>query len=76
MVNLDSVVVALSLAYYRKATGDLTHDLMVLSRDFAVIITSGFHGKRRPQNQLQIRRTCISDQAIKGHYKKHINNNS
>ena len=49
---------------------DLTRDLTVLSRDFAVKITSDFHAKRRPQNQsnlLQIRR--ISEQVIKGHNK-------
>ncbi len=33
------------------ATDDLTRDLTVLSRDFAVKITFDFHAKRRPQNQ-------------------------
>ncbi len=58
-------------------TDDLTRDLTVLSLDFAVKIMSDFHAKRSPQNQsnlLQVR--LISEQVIKGHNKKHVNNNS
>ena len=48
------------------ATDDFTRDLTVLSRNFAVKITTDFRANRRPQNQfnlLQIR--CISEQVLK-----------
>ena len=52
----------------RTTSGDLTRDLKVLSRDFAVKITYDFDAKRRPQNQsnlLQVRRTIIKGHNIK-----------
>ena len=68
----------LSMLILNSPTADdnLTRDLTVLWRSLAVKITSDFHAKPQPQNLsnlLQIRR--ISEQVIKGHNKKHVNNN-
>ena len=61
-----------------RPVGTWPSDLKVLSRDFAVKIKPEFRGKRRPQNQpnlRQIRR--ISEQPIKDEPNtKQINNNS
>ena len=61
----------------REVSGDLTCNLTVFSRDFAVKTRFDFRAKRRPvsrPNFQQIRR--ISEQLIKGHNKTHANNNS
>ncbi len=60
------------------AAGDnWTRDLTVLWRSLAVKITSDFYAKRLPQNQPNLPQTRrISEQVIKGHNKKHVNNNS
>ena len=65
-------------AYYQyDRTRSLDPVTLKYSRNLAVQITSDFHGNWRPQyqsNLLQIRR--VSEQVIKGHNKKHVNNNS
>ena len=66
VVNIVCPIQLNPLYTSRKATGDLTRDLTVLSLVFALKITFDFHAKRRPQNQsnlLQIRR--ISEQVGK-----------